>query len=177
MDDTYMYDDAARGSIRPHQMGHWYDEPPYESDPDDFLMGINSGPAAIIQVYAWVRFLYSIVCIRFQNALEMSILSEEFQTNSATNRGSSIISNHCKWFDRHIMIFNSIGSVSQRDSVFISFNSSTKWFLLKRHSMTLMLGSNVVLKSSLWITLPAAIAPHKFSSHFLDFKHAPLETI
>lgn len=51
VDDTYMYDDAARGSIRPHQMGHWYDEPPYESDPDDFLMaGINSGPAAIIQV-------------------------------------------------------------------------------------------------------------------------------
>lgn len=47
-DDTYMYDDAARGSMRPH---HWYDEPPYESDPDDFLMsGINSGPAAIIQV-------------------------------------------------------------------------------------------------------------------------------
>lgn len=44
-----MYDDAAGRSIRP--MGHWYDEPPYESDPDDFLMsGINSGPAAIIQV-------------------------------------------------------------------------------------------------------------------------------
>lgn len=51
VDDTYMYDDAARGSIRPHQMGHWYDEPPYESDPDDFLMGINAGPAAIIQVW------------------------------------------------------------------------------------------------------------------------------
>lgn len=51
-DDTYMYDDAARGAIRPHQIGHWYDEPPYESDPDDFLMsGINSGPAATIQVY------------------------------------------------------------------------------------------------------------------------------
>lgn len=45
-----MYDDAAGRSIRP--MGHWYDEPPYESDPDDFLMsGINSGPAAIIQVF------------------------------------------------------------------------------------------------------------------------------
>lgn len=46
-----MYDDAARGSMRPHH-GHWYDEPPYESDPDDFLMsGINSGPAATIQVF------------------------------------------------------------------------------------------------------------------------------
>lgn len=46
-----MYDDAARGALgRPHQ-GHWYDEPPYESDPDDFLMsGINLGPAAKIQV-------------------------------------------------------------------------------------------------------------------------------
>lgn len=39
LDDTYMYD-AARG-------GHWYDEPPYESDPDDFLMsGIGLDPAA-----------------------------------------------------------------------------------------------------------------------------------
>lgn len=51
LDDTYMYDDAVRGPMRPHQIGHWYDEPPYESDPDDFLMsGINAGPAAIIQV-------------------------------------------------------------------------------------------------------------------------------
>ncbi|XP_024086084.1 uncharacterized protein LOC106674178 [Cimex lectularius] len=35
-DDTYMYDeDMAR-------LGHhWYDEPPYESDPEDFLMGDN----------------------------------------------------------------------------------------------------------------------------------------
>ena len=34
-----MYDDAARG--------HWYDEPPYESDPDDFLMsGMGLDPAA-----------------------------------------------------------------------------------------------------------------------------------
>lgn len=58
-DDTYMYDDAARGSIRPHQMGHWYDEPPYESDPDDFLMsGINSGPAAIIQVRTFFSLFF-----------------------------------------------------------------------------------------------------------------------
>lgn len=53
-----MYDDAARGSIRPHH-GHWYDEPPYESDPDDFLMsGINSGPAAIIQVCCKIYLLF-----------------------------------------------------------------------------------------------------------------------
>lgn len=46
-----MYDDAVRGPMRPHHIGHWYDEPPYESDPDDFLMsGINAGPAATIQV-------------------------------------------------------------------------------------------------------------------------------
>lgn len=51
-----MYDDAARGSMRPHQFGHWYDEPPYESDPDDFLMsGMNAGPAAIIQVHGYNR--------------------------------------------------------------------------------------------------------------------------
>lgn len=31
--------------------GHWYDEPPYESDPEDFLMGVNSPgvPTATIQ--------------------------------------------------------------------------------------------------------------------------------
>ncbi|XP_055526200.1 uncharacterized protein LOC129718959 [Wyeomyia smithii] len=51
-DDTYMYDDAVTSVMRmPHQ-GHWYDEPPYESDPDDFLMsGIRQagGPSATIQ--------------------------------------------------------------------------------------------------------------------------------
>ncbi|XP_026736980.1 uncharacterized protein LOC113500414 isoform X5 [Trichoplusia ni] len=41
-DDTYMYDDEARGLSG---RGHWYDEPPYESDPEDFLMGAGS-PAA-----------------------------------------------------------------------------------------------------------------------------------
>lgn len=50
-DDTYMYDDAARGALGGQYQGHWYDEPPYESDPDDFLMsGMNMGPAATIQV-------------------------------------------------------------------------------------------------------------------------------
>lgn len=47
-DDTYMYDDAARGALGRNNQGHWYDEPPYESDPDDFLM--SGGPAATIQV-------------------------------------------------------------------------------------------------------------------------------
>lgn len=50
-----MYDDSIASSNyrnvhpahHPHQ--HWYDEPPYESDPDDFLMA-GMGPAAIIQV-------------------------------------------------------------------------------------------------------------------------------
>lgn len=50
LDDSYMYDDAIATSnyrnIHPH---HWYDEPPYESDPDDFLMA-GIGPAATIQV-------------------------------------------------------------------------------------------------------------------------------
>lgn len=55
LDDSYMYDDAVvRGALgRPHQ-GHWYDEPPYESDPDDFLMA-GMGPAATIQV-RWIFF-------------------------------------------------------------------------------------------------------------------------
>ncbi|XP_032293753.1 uncharacterized protein SKIP isoform X5 [Drosophila virilis] len=66
-DDTYMYDEALRsgpgvaavGGVAGgahyavsalHHQGHWYDEPPYESDPDDFLMaGLNCGPAATIQ--------------------------------------------------------------------------------------------------------------------------------
>ncbi|EDW24781.1 GL23211 [Drosophila persimilis] len=67
MDDTYMYDEALRTGAGVamgmgigggahyavsalHHQGHWYDEPPYESDPDDFLMaGLNCGPAATIQ--------------------------------------------------------------------------------------------------------------------------------
>lgn len=48
-----MYDDAVTSVMRmPHQ-GHWYDEPPYESDPDDFLMSgmrHGGGPSATIQV-------------------------------------------------------------------------------------------------------------------------------
>ncbi|ETN61192.1 hypothetical protein AND_007157 [Anopheles darlingi] len=64
-DDTYMYDDAVTSVMRmPAHQGHWYDEPPYESDPDDFLMsgmrqigagyagdggGGGGGPRATIQ--------------------------------------------------------------------------------------------------------------------------------
>jgi len=57
-----MYDDAVipnRGvyAAGPHQ-GHWYDEPPYESDPDDFLMtGLHPGPEATIQVTFYLRIL------------------------------------------------------------------------------------------------------------------------
>lgn len=49
-DDTYMYDEDAR-MLAPgtHSLGHWYDEPPYESDPEDFLMGGSPGPTATIQ--------------------------------------------------------------------------------------------------------------------------------
>lgn len=46
-DDTYMYDEDARcggaGGLGPGGQ-HWYDEPPYESDPEDFLMGASGGP-------------------------------------------------------------------------------------------------------------------------------------
>lgn len=53
-----MYDEDARmlaPSHALHQGGaplpaHWYDEPPYESDPEDFLMtGQGEGPTATIQ--------------------------------------------------------------------------------------------------------------------------------
>ncbi|XP_034952433.1 uncharacterized protein [Chelonus insularis] len=42
-DDTYMYDEDARCGITCVGQ-HWYDEPPYESDPEDFLMGASGGP-------------------------------------------------------------------------------------------------------------------------------------
>ncbi|CAH1184411.1 unnamed protein product [Phyllotreta striolata] len=56
-DDTYMYDEDARmlAPVQSHyadplnRPAHWYDEPPYESDPEDFLMGCNDGPTATIQ--------------------------------------------------------------------------------------------------------------------------------
>lgn len=45
-----MYDEDAR-MLAPgtQNRGHWYDEPPYESDPEDFLMGSSPGPTATIQ--------------------------------------------------------------------------------------------------------------------------------
>uniref|UniRef100_A0A1Y1LAL0 Sterile alpha motif domain-containing protein 5 n=1 Tax=Photinus pyralis TaxID=7054 RepID=A0A1Y1LAL0_PHOPY len=51
-DDTYMYDEDVRvmaPTAHGHDRGHWYDEPPYESDPEDFLMGSSPGPTATIQ--------------------------------------------------------------------------------------------------------------------------------
>ncbi|CAG9817953.1 unnamed protein product [Phaedon cochleariae] len=57
-DDTYMYDEdacmlapPAHAHAHAHSRpAHWYDEPPYESDPEDFLMGGNGngdgGPTA-----------------------------------------------------------------------------------------------------------------------------------
>lgn len=54
-DDTYMYDDDARCSgIGPH----WYDEPPYESDPEDFLMGSNAGQPVPLGAIQNGRFVY-----------------------------------------------------------------------------------------------------------------------
>lgn len=44
-----MYDEEARCEdlqtleVVGAGIQHWYDEPPYESDPEDFLMGFNSG--------------------------------------------------------------------------------------------------------------------------------------
>ncbi|XP_018318482.1 uncharacterized protein LOC108732284 isoform X2 [Agrilus planipennis] len=49
-DDTYMYDEDVR-MLAPatYDRGHWYDEPPYESDPEDFLMRGSPGPTATIE--------------------------------------------------------------------------------------------------------------------------------
>lgn len=47
--DNYMYDDSIGSSNYSNVHRHWYDEPPYESDPDDFLM-TGMGAAAKIQV-------------------------------------------------------------------------------------------------------------------------------
>ena len=47
-----MYDEEARcGDMRTLEvvgggLQHWYDEPPYESDPEDFLMTCNSSTDA-----------------------------------------------------------------------------------------------------------------------------------
>jgi SAM and SH3 domain-containing protein 1 len=60
-DDTYMYDDDAlqqqnqqlqlpqQRPKRPNRPLHWYDEPPYESDPEDFLMGGLAANRAVFQ--------------------------------------------------------------------------------------------------------------------------------
>ncbi|XP_059488398.1 uncharacterized protein LOC132204131 isoform X2 [Neocloeon triangulifer] len=55
-DDTYMYDDDIQQQPqqpqkvqRPRPPLHWYDEPPYESDPEDFLMGGLAASRAVFQ--------------------------------------------------------------------------------------------------------------------------------
>jgi len=45
-----MYDSEVRcGNGLP---AHWYDEPPYESDPEDFLMGTGNVAAATMALSA-----------------------------------------------------------------------------------------------------------------------------
>lgn len=46
-----MYDDSIASANYSNVNPHWYDEPPYESDADDFLMS-GIGAAEIIQVQA-----------------------------------------------------------------------------------------------------------------------------
>lgn len=41
-----MYDDSLLSTNNYSNIRHWYDEPPYESDPDDFLMMSGRGAAA-----------------------------------------------------------------------------------------------------------------------------------
>lgn len=54
-----MYDDDARCSgIGPH----WYDEPPYESDPEDFLMGTNTGQPVPLSTIQNGRFVFVLIC-------------------------------------------------------------------------------------------------------------------
>ncbi|XP_065351181.1 uncharacterized protein LOC135946752 isoform X2 [Cloeon dipterum] len=56
-DDTYMYDDDIQQQQQLQQQVtdrvqrrlHWYDEPPYESDPEDFLMGGLAVSRAVFQ--------------------------------------------------------------------------------------------------------------------------------
>jgi SAM and SH3 domain-containing protein 1 len=47
-----MYDDSplSTNNYSNINIRHWYDEPPYESDPDDFLMSGRGAAAAQIQV-------------------------------------------------------------------------------------------------------------------------------
>lgn len=51
-----MYDDSVTSNNYSNVGRHWYDEPPYESDPDDFLM---TGAAATIQVngFEWIYIM------------------------------------------------------------------------------------------------------------------------
>lgn len=82
-----MYDDDVR-AIAPH---HWYDEPPYESDPEDFLMGLGNGqPAATIQNGRLVTVIFYIVkIIRFYVLFHRAITS--FRKDCATSKSLYIL--------------------------------------------------------------------------------------
>ena len=60
LDDTYMYDDVILPNRGVYAAGpyhkHWYDEPPYERDPDDFLTNTSDEAEARIEVRNFVVF-------------------------------------------------------------------------------------------------------------------------
>lgn len=46
-DETYMYDEDM--------LRHWYDEPPYESDPEELLMEHANNRCVSVCIYPYIR--------------------------------------------------------------------------------------------------------------------------
>ncbi|CAH0552478.1 unnamed protein product [Brassicogethes aeneus] len=93
-DDTYMYDEDAKMLLPAESNNdrvHWYDEPPYESDPEDFLMGSSTGPTATIQ--------NGLVCFTLnlrQNPLEGGVMSTRSAGDISLARGAQNIARVCR---------------------------------------------------------------------------------
>ncbi|KAJ8681873.1 hypothetical protein QAD02_017665 [Eretmocerus hayati] len=109
IDDTYMYDEEARcGALqKPGPMGigmqHWYDEPPYESDPEDFLMGASSGEAEANINMKNGRMYYTLGIssenrgegvISLRSAGDISLPRERSRKTSSTMRGLIVPQGH-----------------------------------------------------------------------------------
>lgn len=79
-----MYDEDAKFGVletaarrEPARSGiqHWYDEPPYESDPEDFLMSCSSVKTGVCSPGAAANERYTIVCSLYNDRIEQCLIN------------------------------------------------------------------------------------------------------
>ncbi|KAL1117575.1 hypothetical protein AAG570_003890 [Ranatra chinensis] len=115
-DDTYMYDDEMQ-RLGGH---HWYDEPPYESDPEDFLMAetANHSRCISLQLHAFSR---SLPIVYTCNGSEGRVFRQQFKglsslvhvTTVTTNQTAPLKTDGLRARDDTPRNLNNVGGLSE----------------------------------------------------------------